>query len=44
MIPQQAIEKMTEDDECAFFFQALLESEPSFRNASVDPEPLPGQL
>ena len=32
-------EQMAEDDECALFFQALLESEPSFRNVSVDPEP-----
>lgn len=29
-------EKMSADDECARFFQALLENEPGFRNVSVD--------
>jgi len=30
-------EKMTGDDECARFFQRLLEQEPSFRSVSADP-------
>lgn len=32
-------EKMSEDDECARYFQRLLETEPSFNAISVDPEP-----
>ena len=31
-------EKMTSDDECARFFQRLLEQEPSFRSVSADPD------
>ena len=31
--------KMTQEDECARYFQCLLEQEPSFRKVSVDPEP-----
>jgi hypothetical protein len=30
---------MSEDDECAQYFQSLLEREASFRDVSVDPEP-----
>jgi hypothetical protein len=32
-------EKMNEDDDCALFFQTLLEGEASFKGVSVDPEP-----
>jgi hypothetical protein len=32
-------ERMTKDDACAEYFQRLLESEPSFTQLSVDPEP-----
>ena len=32
-------EKMTQDDECAAYFQRLLEGEASFNAISVDPEP-----
>ena len=32
-------EKMSKDDECAEYFQRLLEGEPSFSAISVDPEP-----
>lgn len=32
-------EKLTEGDECAAFFQGLLEQEPNFKNVSVDPQP-----
>ena len=32
-------EKMSKDDECARYFQRLLEGEPSFSAISVDPEP-----
>lgn len=32
-------EKMSKDDECACYFQRLLESEPSFNAISIDPEP-----
>jgi hypothetical protein len=32
-------EKMTQDDECAWYFQRLLEGEASFNAISVDPEP-----
>ena len=32
-------EKMTQDDDCAAYFQRLLEGEPSFNAISVDPEP-----
>jgi hypothetical protein len=31
--------KMAEDDECAAYFQMLLQREPSFRGVSVDAEP-----
>ena len=29
---------MTADDECAAYFQALLEAEPAFKSVSVDPD------
>jgi hypothetical protein len=32
-------EKMSQDDECAAYFQRLLEGEASFNAISVDPEP-----
>ncbi len=32
-------EKMAQDDECARYFQRLLEGEGSFNAVSVDPEP-----
>ena len=32
-------EKMSQDDDCARYFQQLLEREASFRDVSVDPEP-----
>ena len=32
-------EKMGKDDECALYFQRLLESEATFKGVSVDPEP-----
>ena len=32
-------EKMSNDDECAEYFERLLEREPSFSAISVDPEP-----
>ena len=32
-------EKMSKDDECALYFQRLLEGEASFNAVSVDPEP-----
>jgi hypothetical protein len=32
-------EKMSPDDECAQYFQRLLEGEPSFSAISIDPEP-----
>ena len=32
-------EKMSKDDECALYFQRLLEGEASFNAISVDPEP-----
>lgn len=32
-------EKMSKDDECAQYFQRLLESEPGFQDVSIDPEP-----
>ena len=32
-------EKMSQDDECARYFQRLLEGEASFNAVSVDPEP-----
>jgi hypothetical protein len=31
--------KLTEGDECASFFQSLLEKEPNLKSVSVDPEP-----
>ena len=31
-------EMMTADDECASFFQSLLEAEPAFKSVSVDPD------
>jgi hypothetical protein len=31
--------KMNKDDECAKYFQQLLESEATFKDVSVDPEP-----
>ena len=31
-------EKMVKEDQCAQFFQDLLEQEPSFKGLSVDPE------
>jgi hypothetical protein len=31
--------KMSQDDECAQYFQRLLEREPKFRGVSTDPEP-----
>lgn len=31
--------KMSKDDECAKYFQRLLESEATFKDVSVDPEP-----
>jgi hypothetical protein len=31
-------EKMVKEDQCAQFFQDLLEQEPSFKKVSVDPE------
>lgn len=31
--------KMSQDDECAQYFQSLLEKEPSFQKILVDPEP-----
>ena len=31
--------KMEKEDQCARFFQDLLEQEPSFKGVSVDPEP-----
>lgn len=31
--------KMSQDDECAQFFQGLIEKETTFRDVSVDPEP-----
>ena len=31
--------KMEKDDECAKYFERLLEGEPNFRGVSVDPEP-----
>ena len=31
--------KMSKDDECAKYFQRLLESEATFKGVSVDPEP-----
>jgi hypothetical protein len=31
-------EAMAADDECAAYFQALLEAEPAFKSVSVDPE------
>ena len=31
--------KMSKDDECAKYFQRLLESEATFRGVSFDPEP-----
>ena len=31
--------KMSRDDECAKFFQRLLEREVTFKGVSVDPEP-----
>ena len=31
--------KMGKDDECAQYFQRLLESEATFKGVSVDPEP-----
>jgi hypothetical protein len=31
--------KMSKDDECAKYFQRLLESEAEFKDVSIDPEP-----
>jgi hypothetical protein len=31
--------KMEKDDECAMYFQRLLESEAKFKDVAVDPEP-----